>query len=150
MLVGNKGSWINGVWVWHWEWIRPLRGRSEGEFKELEELVSRVRINQDKKDVLKWWLDAKGVFSVKGLSKWIEERRIMGVSSPVRTVWNKLVPRKVNVFVWRASNRRIPVRVELDRKGINLDSLLCPLCANVVESVDFYYLVLCEKSDCLG
>ena len=54
-------------------------------------------------------------------------------------------PRKVNVFVWRASNRRIPVRVELDRKGIDLNSLLCPLCDNVVESVD-HCLVLCEKS----
>nr|GEX74375.1 phospholipase-like protein [Tanacetum cinerariifolium] len=61
-----------------------------------------------------------------------------------KTLWNNLVPRKVNVFVWRALNGRLPVRIELDKKGIDLDTLLCPGCDNVVESLD-HCLVLCEN-----
>ncbi|GJS23993.1 cysteine-rich receptor-like protein kinase [Tanacetum coccineum] len=37
------------------------------------------------------------------------------------------------------------MRVELDKKGIDLDSILCPSCDNVVESV-VPCLVLCEKA----
>ncbi|GJR84622.1 RNA-directed DNA polymerase, eukaryota, reverse transcriptase zinc-binding domain protein [Tanacetum coccineum] len=39
----------------------------------------------------------------------------------------------------------LPVRVELDKKSIDLDSILCPSCDNVVESVD-HCLVLCEEA----
>ncbi|GJZ99173.1 hypothetical protein Tco_0671724 [Tanacetum coccineum] len=37
------------------------------------------------------------------------------------------------------------VRVKLDKKSIDLDSILCPSCDNVVESVD-HCLVLCEEA----
>ncbi|GJZ47461.1 nuclear pore complex protein NUP1-like protein isoform X2 [Tanacetum coccineum] len=40
---------------------------------------------------------------------------------------------------------RLPVRVELGKKSIDLDSILCPSCDNVVESVD-HCLVFCEKA----
>ncbi|GJV98091.1 hypothetical protein Tco_1549668 [Tanacetum coccineum] len=40
---------------------------------------------------------------------------------------------------------RLPVHIELDKKGIDLDSLLCPGCEHVVESVD-HCLVLCDKA----
>ncbi|GJX20150.1 reverse transcriptase domain, reverse transcriptase zinc-binding domain protein [Tanacetum coccineum] len=45
----------------------------------------------------------------------------------------------------RAVLGRLPVRVELDKKNIDLDSIFCPSCDNVVESVD-HCLVLCEES----
>ncbi|GKD59605.1 reverse transcriptase domain, reverse transcriptase zinc-binding domain protein, partial [Tanacetum coccineum] len=58
--------------------------------------------------------------------------------------WAWKLDAKVNVFVWRALNGRLPVRVELDKKGIDLDTLLCLGCDNVVESLD-HCLVLCEN-----
>lgn len=76
----------------------------------------------------KWRLGAKGVVSVKALSQRIEESRIVGAARTIKTTWNDIVPIKFNVFVWRASNWKLLVRVELDKKGIDLDSLLCPCC----------------------
>ncbi|GJV57528.1 RNA-directed DNA polymerase, eukaryota, reverse transcriptase zinc-binding domain protein [Tanacetum coccineum] len=38
---------------------------------------------------------------------------------------------------------RIPVRVELDKRGIDLDSILCPCCDSVVETCE-HSLVLCN------
>ncbi|GKE48453.1 reverse transcriptase domain, reverse transcriptase zinc-binding domain protein, partial [Tanacetum coccineum] len=70
----------------------------------------------------KWNVDDKGLFSVKVLSRYI-----------------------VNVFAWRALLGRLPVRTELDKKGIDLDSLLCPGYDNVVESV-YHCLALCENA----
>ncbi|GKD45562.1 reverse transcriptase domain, reverse transcriptase zinc-binding domain protein [Tanacetum coccineum] len=47
---------------------------------------------------------------------------------------------------WRwtlQENSRLPVREELDNRGIDLDSLLCPSCGDVVESCS-YCLVMCN------
>lgn len=40
------------------------------------------------------------------------------------------------MFVWRVLRGRLPVLVELDKRGINLNSLLCPMCEEMVETVD--------------
>ncbi|GJZ73768.1 RNA-directed DNA polymerase, eukaryota [Tanacetum coccineum] len=87
----------------------------------------------------------QGEFSVKSLSEWIERRHVRREAGITKLEWNTLVPRKVNVFIWRALNGRIPVRNDLDKKGIDLDSILCPCCENVLESVD-HCLVTCEKA----
>ncbi|GKC90986.1 RNA-directed DNA polymerase, eukaryota, reverse transcriptase zinc-binding domain protein [Tanacetum coccineum] len=125
-----------------WKVTRKRRGRIVEELEELEATLVDVRLKQFNEDSWAWKLDAKGIFLVKALSRWIEQR--MSVADVNKTLWNNLVPRKVNVFVWRALNRRLFVRVELDKKGIDLDTLLCPGCDNVVESLD-YCLVLCEN-----
>ncbi|GJW03798.1 RNA-directed DNA polymerase, eukaryota [Tanacetum coccineum] len=71
--VMDKGSWVNDVWCWKWEWVRNIRG-----------------------------IDGDG--------------------------------RKLKMSSSRAFKGRLPVRVELDRRGIDLDSVLCPCCNSVVES----------------
>ncbi|GJZ21789.1 reverse transcriptase domain, reverse transcriptase zinc-binding domain protein, partial [Tanacetum coccineum] len=124
------------------QWSRVPRSRTSGGLEELEATLADVRLNQFNEDIWVWKLDAKGIFSVKALSRWIEQR--MGVADVNKTTWNNLVPRKVNVFVWRALNG-ILVRVELDKKGIDLDTLLCPGCDNVVESLDHVKELLCHK-----
>ncbi|GKC47095.1 protein chromatin remodeling 4, partial [Tanacetum coccineum] len=53
------------------------------------------------------------------------------------------VPKKVNIFVWRALQGRLPVREELDKRGIDLDTLLCPSCGDMVE-LCFHCLVMCN------
>ena len=97
------------------------------------------------RDCWKWRLDPNVVFSVRSLSHWIEERRVSSMMGVNKTGWINVVPRKVNVFAWRAVLGRLPVRVELDKRGIDLDSILCPCCENVVESID-HSLVLCENA----
>ncbi|GJS02581.1 RNA-directed DNA polymerase, eukaryota, reverse transcriptase zinc-binding domain protein [Tanacetum coccineum] len=62
-------------------------------------------------------------------------------SSPTR--WNKLVPIKVNIAMWRSENRRLPTRVNLDNRGIDLDSIKCPVCDNDLETEE-HILVKCD------
>nr|GEU61206.1 RNA-directed DNA polymerase, eukaryota, reverse transcriptase zinc-binding domain protein [Tanacetum cinerariifolium] len=42
---------------------------------------------------------------------------------------------KVNGFAWRARHDRLPTRLNLSRRGVVLDSILCPLCDADVEDV---------------
>ncbi|XP_071718244.1 uncharacterized protein [Rutidosis leptorrhynchoides] len=66
----------------------------------------------------------------------------MGPSN-FESIRNSLVPSKVEVFVWRARKRRIAVLAELDKRGVDLHSVLCPICNQDVETVD-HSLVLCS------
>ena len=73
----------------------------------------------------------------------MEEKILHVDSGRHETLWNKLAPKKVNIFVWRALKGRLSVRVELDKRGIDLDSVLCPCCNNIVETCT-HSLVTCD------
>ncbi|GJT65337.1 RNA-directed DNA polymerase, eukaryota, reverse transcriptase zinc-binding domain protein [Tanacetum coccineum] len=54
--------------------------------------------------------------------------------------WNKLVPSKVNILTWRVLNKRLSTRFILDRRGIDLDTVRCPLCNNDIETEDHIFV----------
>ncbi|XP_071728661.1 uncharacterized protein [Rutidosis leptorrhynchoides] len=56
-----------------------------------------------------------------------------------------LFQKKVGVFVWRAKRERLPVFVEFDKRGIDLNSVLCPLCNDYVETVK-HSIIECEHA----
>nr|GEV15230.1 RNA-directed DNA polymerase, eukaryota, reverse transcriptase zinc-binding domain protein [Tanacetum cinerariifolium] len=60
------------------------------------------------------------------LARLIEDKVLHVEGGGQETLWNNLVPKKVNIFMWRALRGRLPVRVELDKSEIYLDSVLCP------------------------
>ncbi|GJW66106.1 RNA-directed DNA polymerase, eukaryota, reverse transcriptase zinc-binding domain protein [Tanacetum coccineum] len=90
-----------------------------------------------------WALGGDGDFKVKELSSIIEEKILPSESGGQETLWNKLVPKKIFIFVWRALRGRLPVREELDRRGVDLDSVLCPSCSNIVETC-VHSLITCD------
>ncbi|XP_071714931.1 uncharacterized protein [Rutidosis leptorrhynchoides] len=52
-------------------------------------------------------------------------------------VWSRAVTgrTKVGVLVWRARRGRLAVLFELDKRVVDLNSILCPLCDDAVETV---------------
>ncbi|GJX85560.1 RNA-directed DNA polymerase, eukaryota, reverse transcriptase zinc-binding domain protein [Tanacetum coccineum] len=64
----------------------------------------------------------------------VEEKTLRIENGGQETLWNKCVPKKVNIFVWKALKGRLPVREELDKRGIDLDSTSCSCCDSVAES----------------
>ncbi|GKE49671.1 RNA-directed DNA polymerase, eukaryota, reverse transcriptase zinc-binding domain protein [Tanacetum coccineum] len=67
------------------------------------------------------------------------------VSNPSTSlpIWNKFLPAKVNILLWRIMNKRVPTRVHLDKRGIDLDSVRCPLCDDDIETKDHVF-ALCS------
>ncbi|GJX60145.1 reverse transcriptase domain, reverse transcriptase zinc-binding domain protein [Tanacetum coccineum] len=125
-------------------WVdRNIRGRVSKEFDDLTAVLQNVSVSNNCRERWRWAQVEDGVFKVKELTRLVEEKILHVESGGQETIWNKLVPKKVNIFVWRALKGRLPVRVELDRRGIDLDSILCPSCDNVVESCA-HSLVTCD------
>ncbi|GKB69914.1 putative RNA-directed DNA polymerase [Tanacetum coccineum] len=128
--VIDRGEWSEGVWRWEMDWEREPRGRACGDLAVLMDLLHSVNRTCDCRDSWQWNRAEDGKFKVKDLSHMVDDLSLQVIGSSQEMVWNKLVPKKVNIFIWRALNGRIPVRVELDKRGVDLDSVLCPCCGD--------------------
>ncbi|GJX38722.1 RNA-directed DNA polymerase, eukaryota, reverse transcriptase zinc-binding domain protein, partial [Tanacetum coccineum] len=120
--------WEGDVWKWKWNWVREPRGRAIGEVEALQNLLVQTSLSCDCRDTWRWALDDKGNFSVKELSRLIDDKWLLMDNTGQETSMFNLVLKKVSVFVWRALLGRILVSAELDKRGCDLDSLLCPHC----------------------
>ncbi|GJX14815.1 hypothetical protein Tco_0206573 [Tanacetum coccineum] len=110
-VVADKGNWVEGMWRWVWDSTRAPRGRVVGELEALEACVGYTNLLLNHKDSWKWLLADNDIFSVKALTKLIGEKCIDVGNNISETIWNKLVSKKVNIFMWRVGRGRLPVRV---------------------------------------
>ncbi|GKD38678.1 RNA-directed DNA polymerase, eukaryota [Tanacetum coccineum] len=71
-------------------------------------------------------------FSVASVRKYIDDHKLTGSSSITR--WVKAVPIKINVIAWKVRYDALPARLNLSRRGLDLQSIFCPICNKEVES----------------
>ncbi|XP_071700254.1 uncharacterized protein [Rutidosis leptorrhynchoides] len=127
-----------------WNWIRQPSGRALGELNALSNLIQSFAYKNSEIDgSWSWNMVSSGKFTTKALKEKIEEKLNEGHSLHIETQQNNLVPKKIEIFIWRARLRRLAIRVELNKRGLDLDSILCPLCKNDIESVE-HSLILCN------
>ncbi|XP_071739542.1 uncharacterized protein [Rutidosis leptorrhynchoides] len=151
MLEINKDASIaerithsNGSSLGNWCWTRPPSGRAINEITELNNIVSSVTLC-DKQDSWKYNLDSTGMFTTKSLALLINTLKLGGNALSLSIPRNKFLPQKVYIFIWRAIQKKIPVRFEIDKRGIDLDSTLCPLCELDIETTE-HILGSCPKT----
>lgn len=77
---------------------------------------------------------ADGAFTVRRLSRMIASQTAKTFG--IETKWCRLVPKKVNVFIWQATRSLIPARAHLHKRGVSINTQLCPLCSSHLETVD--------------
>ncbi|XP_071694862.1 uncharacterized protein [Rutidosis leptorrhynchoides] len=77
-------------------------------------------------------LNSSGLFPVKDTRKTIDSTILP--SGTISTIWYKFIPRKLTIFLWRLRLDSLPVRWNMSARGIELNSIVCPVCNNGVES----------------
>ncbi|GKA88353.1 RNA-directed DNA polymerase, eukaryota, reverse transcriptase zinc-binding domain protein [Tanacetum coccineum] len=112
---------------------------------ELEDLYSLVAhlclsLNQD---IWECTIDNSRTFTVKGIRSHITHLSSNTSLIPIR--WNSILPFKFNILTWRIVNLRLPTRVNLDYRGIDLDSIRCPICDAAIETENHLFTE-CELS----
>lgn len=60
-------------------------------------------------------------------------------STGPKTRWNNLVPIKVNILLWRIGWNKIPTRMNLLIKGVEMGETCCPICQSQGESSDHLF-----------
>ncbi|GJV46735.1 putative RNA-directed DNA polymerase, eukaryota, reverse transcriptase zinc-binding domain protein, partial [Tanacetum coccineum] len=120
----------NGQWSWNWS--RDNIGiRNSSYLNNLLEEISHIEV-RDNADKCFWSLDPNGSFSVADLRRLIDDRTLPSLG--IKTTWDKSLPRKVNIFIWRLKLNRLPLRLNLSSRGIEIPEISCPLCNGNVES----------------
>nr|GEU96743.1 RNA-directed DNA polymerase, eukaryota, reverse transcriptase zinc-binding domain protein [Tanacetum cinerariifolium] len=79
-----------------------------------------------------WSFEASGDFLVTSVCRLIDDYLLP--KGDVQTRWGKVVPIKVNVFTWRVRLDKLPTRLNLSLRGVEISSITCPLCNSSVES----------------
>ncbi|GJT88085.1 RNA-directed DNA polymerase, eukaryota [Tanacetum coccineum] len=79
-----------------------------------------------------WNLNASGSFSIKSTRSYIDDLMLPNLNVPTR--WVKVVPIKVNIHAWKVCLDKLPTRLNLSIRGIDIPSILCPICNSYVES----------------
>ncbi|GJY82504.1 DNA helicase [Tanacetum coccineum] len=94
-----------------------------GRLSAPERIALSARVVIEKFYRWRWRTFEDDTFTVKELSRLIEEKSLHVDDDGQETLWNKLVPKKVNIFVWRALKGRLPVRLEFVSRDIDLDTV---------------------------
>ncbi|XP_071739239.1 uncharacterized protein [Rutidosis leptorrhynchoides] len=124
-----------------------LQLEEHGELMGLSAFLAQVKLDQSRSDSWSWVLSDSNMFSVKELSGIIDHATLSSNYIFSETLRNSLVPKKIEIFVWRLLLKRLTVRMELDKKGIDLHSVRCPICDDDIESMDHVFLFCSNAMD---
>ncbi|KAJ9565573.1 hypothetical protein OSB04_001539 [Centaurea solstitialis] len=129
--------------VFTWEWRRHLRGeRDLSDLATVRNLCERIKLG-DEDERWNWELETDGIYSVSSLHYALDDM-CLGRSG-VRTTWNKIVPIKTRILMWRTKLNRIPTKSNLVRRGISLENDFCPLCNSSPETT-MHLFVDCDRT----
>ncbi|GJW25890.1 RNA-directed DNA polymerase, eukaryota [Tanacetum coccineum] len=114
----------------------PRSGIEESQFGELNNLLTSVVLS-NAMDRWSWSLCGHGNYSVKSAREYIDQQVL--ISSSTLTRWSKVIPIKLNIFMWRLALDKLPTRNNLAKRGIIAPCSLCPICRMDIESRDHMF-----------
>ncbi|OMO64639.1 reverse transcriptase [Corchorus capsularis] len=100
------------------------------------------------RDTLIWDASSSGNFSVK--SAYYVARQILGHDVNIddesrklwRRVWGSSIPPKIHYFIWRLIWNLLPIKTNLQQRGMDIDDL-CVVCGLSVESLGHVFFECC-------
>ncbi|KAL7607552.1 hypothetical protein Lser_V15G19875 [Lactuca serriola] len=96
-------------------------------------------------DRLGWSLDISDIFSVSSTRSFLDNGLI--TSTDITTRWNNWVPIKLNILTWRVKLQSIPTRETLSSTGILVETIMCPICSCLVETVHHLFVGCSDLMD---
>jgi hypothetical protein len=123
-------------------------------------IILAIPTDPQMEDWSAWHYDSKGLFSVKSAYKLAVQIRDSKLNKDASSsssgslqqenfkwhrIWQLKLPNKVKMFVWRLTHNSLPVRHNLARRGIKLDTLR-PLCCRLDEDCgNLFFRCKCVK-----
>ncbi|GJY03599.1 RNA-directed DNA polymerase, eukaryota, reverse transcriptase zinc-binding domain protein, partial [Tanacetum coccineum] len=128
-----------------WSFRRKPRGGVEQvQMSLLKEKIEGCTLS-DLKDSWTWSLEGSGEFSVSSIRKVIDV--VFLPCGSVKTRWVKEVPIKINIHAWKVINDYLPTRFNLSRRGMDIRTIVCPMCNCMVESSRHFFFMRAKQTD---
>ncbi|XP_071695125.1 uncharacterized protein [Rutidosis leptorrhynchoides] len=142
-FVTDRIKWIDGSAIFCWKWTQEPKWRTNSELACLTTLISNFVPPGLSSDKWIWKLGNNGIFSSRSLNSTIDKLSVAARVPFKPTSLNNLIPQKIGIFIWRASKNKLPVRTELDKRGIDLHSTRCPVCDEDIKTLQ-HSLISCK------
>ena len=111
-----------------WKWRRRLFAWKKEKVRELCLLLRNVTLQVDKEDRWLWNFEKSSAYSLHSAYNFQSAQPVVDTPIDVNMLWQKHIPLKVVVFVWRLFHNRLPTKDNLLRRNV-LDNNSC-LCAS--------------------
>ncbi|GJU93126.1 RNA-directed DNA polymerase, eukaryota [Tanacetum coccineum] len=121
-VVMNRIS--NGQYEWNWS-SSILGARNSTHLNNMLAEISQIEFSEDM-DKCIWSLAHDGAFSVGSLRRVINDHTLPSLDT--KTTWDKSLPRKVNIFMWRLKLDRLSHHLNLSSRGIEIPEISCSSC----------------------
>ncbi|GKD60598.1 putative RNA-directed DNA polymerase, eukaryota, reverse transcriptase zinc-binding domain protein [Tanacetum coccineum] len=125
----------NGQWSWNWS-RTSLGVRNLAHLCDMLNEIGQLNIDVNEYTCT-WSLGPNGTFTVKDAHYRIDQNILPTLAHA--TTWDKSIPRKVNVFMWRLFLDRLPHRLNLSSRGMDISAISCPSCNANVESANHVF-----------
>ncbi|GKC36410.1 RNA-directed DNA polymerase, eukaryota, reverse transcriptase zinc-binding domain protein [Tanacetum coccineum] len=109
----------------------PRGGMEQFQFLELLGNIEGISL-ADSRDRWSWSLEGSGEFSVASVRRLIDENILPEFSTKTR--WFNVVPIKINIHAWKVKLDCLLTKLNISKRGMLIDSILCPLCGKAVEA----------------
>ncbi|PWA74209.1 reverse transcriptase domain, Reverse transcriptase zinc-binding domain protein [Artemisia annua] len=131
---------------WNLIWTRTIsRGTTSNQLSTLSSLLDPIILTEARDEWI-WLLDPNFGFTVKKTRIHLDDALLP--DAYISTRWCRFISKKVNIFVWRALRDRLPTRWNLNSKGVELESILCPNCLSSPENLH-HSLWTCIHATCV-
>ncbi|GJS28226.1 putative RNA-directed DNA polymerase, eukaryota, reverse transcriptase zinc-binding domain protein [Tanacetum coccineum] len=104
--------------------------------------ISQIEVREGP-DKCIWSTAHDGMFSVGALRRLIDDHMLPSLVT--KMTWDKTLPRKVNIFMWHLKLDRLPHRLNLSSRGIEIPKISCSFCNGNVDcqGIHIFLSALC-------
>lgn len=131
-LIGSFGS---HTVCWNWKQY-PGSNVEIQELIECHRLLANVSLSAQQ-DRWGWSIGDGDGYTVQDMRKWLKKSYQSEENEVYQ--WSKWIPRKCNMFMWRASLNRLPTKEALRKRNVFVDDVSCDLCGESEETVDHLF-----------
>ena len=130
------GIWVNGVWEWKLRWRRIFFTWEEEQARQLLEKISNKRLKLEIGDRWVWKDSETEGYSVKSAYEILRGERGEEDSRLYKFIWKIKALPSAHVTTWRVIENRVASKVNLERRGIGVESNICIFCRTSEESTE--------------
>ncbi|KAM0866035.1 hypothetical protein ACQ4PT_042909 [Festuca glaucescens] len=154
IILGKGEKQQYGKWM-----IAVLqKKRSDHDGQRDAEAILKIHIYGQRDDQVAWHYDSRGIFSVKSAYKvyalFVDVDRQAGTAhgelgstwekNVWKNVWKLECPPKVHHFLWRVAHDSLPMRMNIERRRVDLDTR-CAICNGYFEN-EGHLFVSCSEA----
>nr|GEV29828.1 RNA-directed DNA polymerase, eukaryota, reverse transcriptase zinc-binding domain protein [Tanacetum cinerariifolium] len=114
----------------------PRGGIEQDQFMKILASVEGI-ILVEMHDRWVWSKEGSGFFLVVSARRLIDDYCLLNVSTKTRSI--NVAPIKINVHAWKVKLDCLPTRLNISRRGMYIDFILCPSCGVAVESTSHVF-----------